>query len=246
MDPFWRDPKCFREKRLGNGVDYYSEYYEDYYDYENYETAFHSTSRPGVGCTCQRRPLSRYDDLHRLSQISHGFTRELGSCLWLNASLVVEDLEAFVAFAADRPAALPYIREVTVELNLFDDASHYPDETLAAVRAIVADAMDIHDFRVALVDPATEIAPEEFGRYDNQGYSRITARWRELFYPLKVRKTFDILWISRRTNERPLNEQPIPLFTYQDFGAVLRWLWMPRVLRPGAEATGSQQPRWMG
>ncbi|KAK3945860.1 hypothetical protein QBC46DRAFT_61930 [Diplogelasinospora grovesii] len=72
---------------------------------------FHSRWKPPKGktfnhCVCELRHVDRYDDLVALSQVSWQVTRELGGCLWENATVECEEGPAtLLRFLTERPAA---------------------------------------------------------------------------------------------------------------------------------------------
>ncbi|KAK0741321.1 hypothetical protein B0T18DRAFT_419912 [Schizothecium vesticola] len=72
--------------------------------------------------------------VRNLSLTSTEIARELGEVLWAKATVRFESPSCFLAFARDRPAALPFIHGIVVELDV-DDGDWLPD---GATHAMVA------------------------------------------------------------------------------------------------------------
>jgi hypothetical protein len=137
--------------------------------------------------TCSHRDPAAYDNLRRLAQVSPLMSTELGNALWHGSAVEFDGPETFLSLAIDRPAVLPLIRRVVLNLEIhpilpFGKAG---TKNLASVIEIVTGKMDLDTFRVQLGTPGTfyvDSEPEpEWGREWRE-------EWAPLFKGLKTRK----------------------------------------------------------
>lgn len=68
-------------------------------------------------CGCFTRHPSVYDDVRALAQSHPTVAAELGSLLWRDAVVEVEDPAALLRFAQERPAAMPLVRGLVLTLD---------------------------------------------------------------------------------------------------------------------------------
>jgi len=181
---------------------------------------------------CSHRDPAAYDNLRRLAQVSPLMTIELGKALWLGATAEFDGPETFLALAVERPAVLPCIRHVVLnlEINPILPLGRSGTANLASMLGLVSEKMDLDSFKVQLDTRDSNSFYVDTNPEPDWG-TESRKEWAPLFRALRTRRfllsTVDI-WQPRGIE----GEQPGQLEEVLDawFTSLLAQ-WMPDCLR---------------
>jgi hypothetical protein len=198
---------------------------------------------PPFYCPCIHAPPAPFLDIISLSQVSRQITRELGECLWESATVKFEDPGTFLTFARERPAALPFIRGIVLELDCSPESRNLNTDTteLEAMLSFVSENMDLRFFDVelrVLLFRDGSIGPES--PLPNLMGSTAVA-WTPLFRALRRADAFDVrvLELGELSSTMPPHKNPNPWINGRqallpqplaDLARTVLGLWMPDCL----------------
>jgi hypothetical protein len=136
---------------------------------------------------CSHRDPAAYDNLRRLAQVSPLVSTELGNAVWHGSTVEFDGPETFLSLAIDRPAVLPLIRNVVLNLDIhpilpFGKAG---TRNLASATEIASEKMDLDSFKVQLGAPGTFYVDSEPEAEWGTEWRR---EWAPLFKGLKTRR----------------------------------------------------------
>jgi hypothetical protein len=209
---------------------------------------------PPFYCPCLFKPPAAFLDIINLSQVSPQITRELGECLWENATVRFDDPGTFLMFARERPATLPFIRGIVLGL---DCSAQSPDlntdtDELAAMLGFVSEQLDLRffdvelrtSFRLALhVHPQSMAIPDAAPPpQDPIGPAAIA--WAPLFRALRT-DAFDVEVLDFGPETATLlRKRPAPLAQQriESARAAVLELWKPDCVR---EREGGEEARYL-
>ncbi|KAK0624263.1 hypothetical protein B0T14DRAFT_495569 [Immersiella caudata] len=137
--------------------------------------------------TCSHRNPAAYHNLRRLAQVNPFITTELGTTLWHGSTVEFDGPETFLSLATERPAILPLIRNVVLNLEIHPILPFGKSGTknLADVIEIISERMDLDSFKVQLGTPGTFYADE---RPEPEWGSEWRREWAPLVRGLKTRR----------------------------------------------------------
>ncbi|KAH9205652.1 hypothetical protein DL95DRAFT_451121 [Leptodontidium sp. 2 PMI_412] len=142
-------------------------------------------------CNCYYRTPADYDFVRDLSQVSPHFTRELGACLWENATLDFLDPAAFFLFFKTRPAIVPYIGGVVLNIQCHGDLYDILTPVLAGICDFASKYLKLRSFTVRLSTILTVLEGSRSSYAYQFADSRIN-EWKEIFRNLKIERQFDV------------------------------------------------------
>ncbi|KAH6662807.1 hypothetical protein B0J14DRAFT_282251 [Halenospora varia] len=194
-------------------------------------------------CGCPHRYREDYENLRKLSHISHHFTHELGKSIWANSVLDLGSLDDFTAlstFVHERPMAVKYIKGLIFSIQYYEDGFDTPTAALTDILKCINDNFDLRFITVRFTTE-THLLNGLSGPLGNDVSTPFFERekikeWTPLFGGLKVREKFDLRVYAIRID--PVN--PSRRFIYPDISCnqpvlevqgELREVWMPDVLR---------------
>ncbi|CAG8960907.1 hypothetical protein HYFRA_00002444 [Hymenoscyphus fraxineus] len=169
-------------------------------------------------CDCTLQEFADYAFIRGLSHVSHQISREVGTVIWQNAVLEVDELYALPAFVRHHPAALPLIRGLVLPLRYMKWHTDTPTEDLSAACEFIRRYLTLSFLSVnfqSMPDLLSEVLK-----------GRRKRKWTPMLRKLKLSYEFHIIVaLSGRGNMKPPK------------GSVrrLRALWLPECLAGGTE-----------
>jgi hypothetical protein len=201
--------------------------------------------------------LAACKNLRFLSQVSPQITHELGQVLWDSSSVEFKGPQFFLDFAAERPAAVPLIQGIVLNVDLdgfpaLDTQTH----ELKSMLSFVSEHCNLRSFAVKLwTNYAAMLSPEDGGNPDTRVMDKV-AEWAPLFRTLRT-STFDVQHFAQRyylrdnhsMHARDMSEMTeVVQGKYSKVIRRSRWEWMPDCMREEtAEAAYMRQrDEWLG
>jgi hypothetical protein len=179
-----------------------------------------------------------YKTVHPLSRVSRQFTEELGRVLWHNATVEFEEAHTFFLFLKERPAVIPLIRHVVLNLTgASRDAGAWHDTTpvLEAICDFISARMDLSFLTLRLHTFIPDRGRRESAEPQWPTLHTVTVEWSRIFRQVKTRGfNIQLCVQNSRTLERRADMRTrtkMPLMTTKDFKRMLLALWMPDCLR---------------
>src|SRR5690606_15868010 len=114
-------------------------------------------------CRTWEDMLAACKNLRFLSQVSPQITHELGQVLWDNSSVEFKGPQFFLDFAAERPAALPLIQGIVLNVDL-DGFPALDTQTrqLESMLSCVSEHCNLRSFAVKLwTNHSAMLSPED-------------------------------------------------------------------------------------
>jgi hypothetical protein len=163
-------------------------------------------------------------------------TTELGKALWLGATVEFDGPETFLALAVERPAVLPLIRNVVLnlEINPILPLGRAGTKNLESMMKLASEKMDLDSFKVQLSTPHSETFYADSAPEPDWG-SESRKEWAPLFRGLRTRR----LVLSTADSWRPQGIEGEQLNQLEE--VLDRWFrslleeWMPDCLRVEAD-----------
>ncbi|CAG8974483.1 hypothetical protein HYALB_00011633 [Hymenoscyphus albidus] len=169
-------------------------------------------------CDCTLQEFADYAFIRRLSHVSHQVSREVGTVIWQNAVLEVDELYALPAFARHHPAALPHIRGLVLPLRYMKWHTDTQTEDLSAACEFIRRYLTLTFLSVNFQSMPHLLSGVLKGRRKR--------KWTQMLRKWKLSFEFHIIVaLSGRGNMKPPR------------GSVerLRALWLPKCLANGTE-----------
>jgi hypothetical protein len=178
-------------------------------------------------CTCTYRRRGDYDAIRHLSQVSRQVTRELGECVWENATVDFEDPEVFFLFVRERAAAVRYIRGLVLNVQCHADPFDTLTCNLVEICDFASQALDLRFCTVRLFTSLTMELGLQPGKPHLLAHAKVE-EWKAAFRRLRVRERFDVRvepqWVSDTYGEMGSRE-------VGRVRQMLLGLWLPDCLR---------------
>lgn len=214
--------------------------------------AFNHAGNYGLKCNDKASPCYFIGEedckpLRMLAQVCPQITHKLGQVLWDNSSVEFKGPQSFLDFAAERPAAMPLVRGIVlnVDLNGFP-ALDTRTEDLERMLAFVSEHCNLRSFAVKLwTEYRAMLSPEDGGNSDARVSDKLI-EWAPLFRTLRT-STFDVQHFLLKYS--PHADLPEEMWErYIEVVRGTRSQWMPDCMREEtAEAAYTRErTEWLG